>query len=444
MIVIIVSMSNQSSLSAVELCATGMSQMGRFRADAMEHINAAIEADPKYCLPLIVKASMLHGANDARFDNDIADLIKQSRALLPSSESYDAGLLEAVSIASAGHGVEAATIYEQLLNDAPDDLFLHVLVQEQIFWLGQPQWMRDIVERAAPTWSESHQDFGPLLSLRAFANEEAGYFNEAEYFGRAAVEIDSSDVWGAHAVAHVLVMKGQIHDGVQWLEGLSGNWGHANQMRHHLWWHFCLFLLELGEYDRIIELLDTEVRNLNSPLVKASPAATIDINNYSSLLMRLELYGVDVSMHWQKLSALCSERITNHGSAFSNIHDMMVLSASGNLKDAKALLANMQQQFATPDQTGSVALSYKVVGIPVCEAILAHRAKDYAQVLSKLGGVRHQLQMMGASHAQRDVFYHLLVHAANAENRGDLRQVFLHDIERLGFCEVPKRAAYQH
>ena len=420
-----------------------MSQMGRFRADAMDHINASIEADPSYCLPLIVKASMLHGANDARFDDAIAKLIKQSQPLLPSGRSLEAGLLEAVTLASAGQGVEAATIYEQLLNDAPDDLFLHVLVQEQTFWLGESQWMRGIVERAAPAWSETHQDYGPLLSLRAFANEEAGYFKEAEYFGRSAVEIDPTDVWGAHAVAHVLVMKGEIRDGVNWLEGLSGNWGHANQMRHHLWWHFCLFLLELGEYERILDLLDTEVRNLNSPLVKASPAATIDINNYSSLLMRLELYGVDVSSHWQKLTALCAERIANHGSAFSNIHDMMVLSASGNLEDAKALLANMVQQFSSPDQTGSVALSYKVVGIPVCEAILAHRAKDYGQVLSKLGGVRHQLQMMGASHAQRDVFYHLLVHAAEQENRDDLRQVFLHDIERLGFCEVPKRAAYK-
>jgi len=68
--------------------------------------------------------------------------------------------------------------------------------------------------------------------------------------------------------------------------------------------------------------------------------------------------------------------------------------------------------------------------------------KDYKRVLSKLGGVRHQLHLMGASHAQRDVYYHLLVYAAEQEGRDDLRQVFLQDIKRLGFCEVPKRAAY--
>ena len=288
-------MSNQSQQSAAELCSIGMSQMGRFRADALQHINASIEADANYCLPLIVKASMLQGSNDARFDDDIAKLIEQSLQLLPAGASREAGLLEAVTFASAGRGVEAAIIYEQMLSESPNDLFLHVLAQEQIFWLGEPQWMRDITERAAPAWIKTHKDYGPLLSLRAFSNEEAGYYKEAEYFGRAAIEIDPSDVWGAHAVAHVLVMKGEMRNGIGWLEGLSGNWGHANQMRHHLWWHVCLFLLELGEYNRVIRLLDTEIRNLNSPLVKASPAATIDINNYSSLLMCLELYGVDVS-----------------------------------------------------------------------------------------------------------------------------------------------------
>ncbi len=96
-------------------------------------------------------------------------------------------------------------------------------------------------------------------------------------------------------------MKGEMQRGINWLESLSSNWGMANQMQHHLWWHLCLFLLETGEHDRILSLLDTQIRNPDSPLIKASPAATIDINNYSSLLMRLELYGVEVSQQWQKL-----------------------------------------------------------------------------------------------------------------------------------------------
>lgn len=436
-------MSKLALASAIDLCHSGMSQIGRFQADAMQLIDASIEADNQYCLPLIVKATMLQGSNDARFKSQVNELINRSQQLLSHNARFESGLLSAVCAASAGKGLEAASYYDKLLSESPDNLFLHTLAQEQIFWLGDAKWMRDITERAAPAWSESHKDYGPLLSLRAFANEEAGDYKNAEYYGRAAVEINPTDIWGAHAVAHVLIMQGRIQEGIDWLRELSSNWGHANQMRHHLWWHFCLFLLELGEFDQIIELLDTEVRNLASPLVKESPAATIDIGNYSSMLMRLELYGVDVTTHWHKLADICSSRVSNHGSAFSNTHDMMVLSGCGEMEKAKSLISSMKQEFASPDQTGSLALSYRLVGIPVCEAILAHRNHNYAEVLSILGDVRHQLHLMGASHAQRDVFYHLLVFASEQTKRDDLRKLYINDIERLGFCDVPNRAAYK-
>lgn len=436
-------MNDSNDQLAAEYCATGIHQLVRFRADAMQHIDASIEADPAYCLPKIVKGLMLHGAGDARFSNEIRDLISQSRQLLPEAESRESDLLNVLSLASAGRGAEGAAVLEKMLTASPTDLFLHVIAQEHIFWLGRAQWMRDIIERAAPAWQEADKGYGPFIAMRAFANEEAGYFKEAEHYGRAAVEIDPTDVWGTHAVAHVHLMQGEIHRGVDWLESLSGHWGHANQMQHHLWWHLCLLLLELGEYDRILNLLDTEIRNPDSPLVQESPAATIDINNYSSLLMRLELYGVDVSAQWQTLSGVCASRVNNHASAFSNIHDMMVLTATDQFSKAGSLLDSMKEHFLPAAESSTLALAYETVGIPVCEALLAHRNRDYKTVLNVLGGVRHQLHLMGASHAQRDVFYHVLVRAAEQEQRDDLRQVFIKDIERLGFCNVPDRAAYK-
>jgi len=204
-----------------------------------------------------------------------------------------------------------------------------------------------------------------------------------------------------------------------------------------------LFLLELGEHDRVLHLLDTQVRNPDSALVKASPTATIDIGNYASLLFRLELYGVDVSLQWQTLGGICAKRVSNHGSAFSNIHDMMVLCATGQMHKSNELLNSMKEQFAFSDDLGSHAIAYKVTGIPVCESIMAYANREYNEVLIRLGGIRHQLHLMGASLAQRDVFYHLLVFAAEQEGRDDLRQIFMHDIERLGFCNVTQRAAYK-
>ncbi|MBX2823937.1 MAG: tetratricopeptide repeat protein [Gammaproteobacteria bacterium] len=430
-----------SNESPQQLCTTGIEHYVRWRADAMSYVNRAIDDAKDYALPRLVKGWMLHGGRDARFRADIDQLLVDARAVLPVSGERERLLHSSLEFASSGRGIEAATQLEYWLDAHPDDLLVQQLIQNELFWMGRAQWMREVTERAAVAWTEQTPGYGPFLSLRAFANEEAGALDDAERFGREAVEIDPADGWGAHAVAHVLMMKGEMRKGVEWLQQLSPNWEQTNQLKHHLWWHVCLFLLESRDYDAILELLTQEIRNPESPLVKASPAAPIDIQNYASLLLRLELYGVDVGERWQTLAGVCAERVNNHGNAFGNIHDVMVLCATGQQDKATDMIRSMRECYHA--QTGSVALAYNAAAIPACEAILAHRNKDFAEVLQVLGSVRHDLNLMGASHNQRDVLYHLLVHAAEQEGRHDLRSIYLRDIERIGFCAVPSRAAYQ-
>ena len=428
-------------MTAIEQCLTGIARSVRCHSDSMDYIDSAIAADNSYALARLIKAWMLHSGRESTVANDVSQLIVDVEERLPSDIGYESQLLSALKLSTAGKSIESATILEHMLLDTPTDIYLHKIVQDEIFWLGKAQWMRDITERAAPFWNENSADYGAFLSYRAFANEEAGHYAAAERYGRAALEIDPSDIWGAHAVAHTLLMKGDIKRGVELLEELSVHWGHGNQMRHHLWWHVCLFLLELGEHERILELLTLKVRNPDSQLVKASPAAPIDIQNYASLLLRLELYGVDVSAHWHTLSEVCACRVNNHGNAFGNVHDMMVLTATGQFDKADELILSMRTQYA--NNQGSVALAYNAVGIPTCLALIAHRKNHPTAVLELLGGVRHDLSLMGGSHAQRDVFYHLLVHTAQQVNRSDLSTIYKRDIERLGFCDVPSRAAYK-
>ena len=44
------------------------------------------------------------------------------------------------------------------------------------------------------------------------------------------------------------------------------------------------------------------------------------------------------------------------------------------------------------------------VGAPVAEALIAHRAEDYAGAARLLKGVRKDMATLGGSHAQRDLF----------------------------------------
>ncbi len=422
-------------------CAIGIARSVRCHSDAMDYIDQAIELDESEIRARLVKAWMLHGGRENTVADAVDALIREVEERLPSTQSYDTQLLAALKLSKAGKSCESATALEAMLLNAPTDLYLHKIVQDEIFWLGKSDWMCAITEQAAPHWQIGSKDYGTFLSYRAFANEEAGFYDEAERYSRMALEIDPTDIWGTHALAHTLLMKGKMHTGIESLQELSANWGHANQMRHHLWWHMCLFLLETGEHEKILHLLSAEIRNPESALVKASPAAPIDIQNYASLLLRLELYGLDVSEQWLTLADICAARVNNHGNAFGNIHDMMVLTATGQHEKADEFMSSMKSEYA--DRQGDVALAYNAVGIPVCEALIAYRGKDYDTVLKTLGGLRHNLSLIGGSHAQRDVFYHLLVHAAEKANQPELRNIYIRDIERIGFCDVPNRAAYQ-
>ncbi len=61
---------------------------------------------------------------------------------------------------------------------------------------------------------------------------------------------------------------------------------------------------------------------------------------------------------------------------------MMALAATGQFDAAQALLDSMRE-FANAG-TGSLHLSYRAAGVPICEAVLAHRRGDHQGVIDAL------------------------------------------------------------
>ena len=427
---------------ALAACNMGVESFNRNRADAMDHLDAAITADSDFALPKLVKAWILQSARDVNHAEGIRTLVDSAEACVEASDDRSRAYLSAVKLAHSGRGIEAATILEALLNRYPTDLLAHRLIQSELFWNGRARWMLNITEKAAPFWSEDVEGYASFLACRAFSSEEAGQYSQAESYGRQAVELDNTEPWGAHAVAHVLYMQGRHEEGDEWLKALSSNWGAANQLRHHLWWHLCLFLLESGEFERICTLLTTELRNPDSPLVRAAPAATMDIQNVASLLLRLELRGVDVEEHWCVLADICAQRVNNHTNAFGNLHDMIVLAATGQFDKAEELLRNLDAFIESGN--GSLFTTYRVAGIAACQAMLAHRKKEYSKVIATLSPVRHDLPLLGGSHVQRDLLYQVLIDAACRVGKSDLVSVYINDVRCLGFERVGNLAFYRN
>jgi len=425
---------------AAEIFADGCRSFVGWYADAMGLINAAIDADPDFVTAKLLKAWILHAARTEKFHPAVRGLIDEVQPHLGDASVRDRALARAVNLASNGSLQGGVSLLEAYLADNPTDILVHRLAQFELFWSGESRWMWDIAERAAPAWNEDTPDYAQFLAVRAFSNEEGGDYEMAERCGRGAVERVPESAWGAHAVAHTLVMQGRADEGVEFLEPLSANWGRSNQIAHHCWWHLALFLLERGEYDRILELLDTKVRNPDSPLVKAMPDATIDLQNVASLLTRLELRGVDVGERWHTIADICAGRIHDHANPFSSAHDAMALAAVGRFDQVEALVDSIGH---VDGGQGPIAAATRIIGAPLVQAMAAHRKGDYGQVVDLMWPVRRDLHQVGGSHAQRDVFFQVLVDAAVKAGRKTEVRILLDDVASIGFEHVTERSLYR-
>ena len=411
-----------------------------WQADAIEHLNAAMTRDAGFVLPALLKAWILHGARAAKFNPVVDKLLAMAEPHLADASPRERVPADSLRLAHGGQLRAGAAALEMHLAVNPADVLAHRLFQFELFWCGESRWMRDVVERAAPGCDEDMPDFAQFLAVRAFSNEEAGDYATAEHTGRDSVEREPEGAWGAHAVAHTLLMQGRADEGADWMEGLCHNWGKANQIRHHNWWHLCLFLLERGEHTRVLDLIESQVRNPESPLVKAQPDATIDLQNVASLLMRLELRGVDVGDRWRNIADLCAERIDDHDNPFSSAHDAMALTAVRRFELVDQLLDGMRAQGTTGSGLGDTT---RALGVPLVEAIAAHRRRDFDRVVDLLWPVRRDLHRVGGSHAQRDIFFQILVDAAMRAGRSAQVAIILEDIAGDRFCGVAGRTLYR-
>ncbi len=411
-----------------------------WRTDAMAHLDAAIAADPDFALPYAVKGLLATGLRKPDATAAATALRETARAARPPETERERRYLAALDAALAGRITEAATQYELIARAAPRDLLALRLSQFELFWIGEVAWMRDISERAATAWRPQDPGYGSFLAIRAFGLEETGAFAEAERCGREAVERDPGDPWAAHAVAHVLVMQGRLREGAAFLGGLTGEWGHVNNMRHHNWWHLALFHVEAGDYPAALAIYDERLRDLDSPLMRAMPDFYVDIQNDAALLQRLELRGVDVGDRWGPVADLAATRIGNHASPFTSAHCVLALAAAGRFAEAAETL-RLMRAFAAEDR-GALGPRFALAAIPAAEAAVAHRSGDLQGVIEALAPARRNLWQMGGSHAQRDLFHQLYADAALRLGRRDLLAIFFEEMRGVGLEHLEERSSY--
>ena len=430
-----------SSAEAAQAIDRSIHNFLHWKAAVLPDAKAAMQADPDFGFAHTVLGLLLHGARNVHYGPKIEQALAAAKQRSQGASRRERLYLEALERAAEGEIAHSVALYETILAEHPTDLFAQRLAQMELFWIGEMQWSSEISGRVEGHWNDSVPSYGVYLSCRSFDLEETHRYAEAERLGRRAVEIDPGDVWGTHAVAHVLTMQGRVDEGIAWLDGLKGNWSDANQMQLHLWWHRCLLHLERGEHDEILRIYDDWVRNRDLPLLEAMPDLYIDMQNGASMLLRLELRGVDVGHRWDELCELALKRLDDHTSPFTSAHFAVILAAAGRFSQADRLLESMHA-FATEDH-GTLAPRYAAAAIPAAEAAIAHRKGDHARVVELLLPARRMLWQMGGSDAQRDLFFLLLADSAVKSDRRDAMRLVLADAAAAGFDTPGERVGYR-
>jgi hypothetical protein len=213
-------------------------------------------------------------------------------------------------------------------------------------------------------------------------------------------------------------MECRPREGSAWLASQADHWGLGNQLIHHLWWHRGLMQLELGELDAVLDSYDTNIRNLDEPMTKATPDHFIDLQNAPSLLWRLERLGVDVGRRWEELADNAEARIGDSAHPLTVAHLVMALAATGREDAARRYLAALREGAA--DDSLWAAANLREAVVPACEAAVAHRAGEWARVIQLLSSPGVHLRLLGGSNAQRDIFTQMLIDAAMKAGRRDL------------------------
>lgn len=407
-----------SEACAMALAAAREAHLG-FRVDAARHVNAAVAADPDCVLAQVMKGYMAMLLSNAAVLGAVDQRIAAARKTAAGATPRERLHLAALEAWRGGRNATAIAAWEAILAEHPRDLTALRLAHFAYFWnAGDAAAMRASVERVLPHWPDGAAGQGWVLGMHGFACEETGDLALGERQSRRAAEAAPTDLWAVHGLAHVMEMQGRHAEGAAWIAAADPLLDGATNFRFHLAWHRALFLLEGGAREAMLEVYDTRVRDLASPLVQGQPDLYIDVQNAASLLLRLELLGVDVGGRWTELADRAEGRIGDHLVPFTLPHWMMALAAAGRWRSCDALVAAMRAHAARADAEDAAVVGG--IALPAATAVRAHRRGEYAEALAALLPVRHELSRLGGSHAQRDILWQIMVDSAR--RAGDAAQ----------------------
>jgi tetratricopeptide (TPR) repeat protein len=298
----------------------------------------------------------------------------------------------------------ALRLCEQVSDEFPRDLAIAKIHQYFEFNRGNsPAMLRVALKiRAAAA------DVPYVHGMLAFAYEQCHLLAEAETAARTAMTMRDKEPWAQHALAHVLLTRGRVDEGANFLEAASSTWIGLNSfMLTHIWWHLALFYLSQGRDEAVLEVYDRRCWGV-------AKAYSQDQINAVSLLARCEIAGVDVGDRWQDVADHLEPRARDTVQPFLTMQYLYGLARARRPQAVSLLDAVREQaQSAPPDRR----MVWHEVALPACEGLYAYAMGEHDAAWRKLEAVIPRMTEIGGSHAQRDLFEQILLDAALKSGR---------------------------
>lgn len=410
-----------SAPEAANALRAGVAESLEHRLSAMEHVKAALAADPDFVMGLAMRAGMMLQIGSAQVHPKIAETLAHANKHAKGAKRREQMHVAALDHWLAGNLTRAGDVWQEIIDECPQDILALRLHHNASFWTGDRDRLRNAPMQVIGQIGEDSPASAFVMGMCAFGLEESGDYEQAESFGRKAVERNGDDLWALHAVAHVLEMQCRHGEGCDLLDRPFGTWSDRNPFKDHLWWHSALFWLESGDTARVLELYDREVRVDETGFY-------LDVQNAASLLKRLELVGVNVGERWEELADLAQSRTGDHVMPFTDAHFMLALTGAGRVDAARDYVTSLRG--FVQGESNQVADVTRNINLPLCEALLAIAQGRYPEAADALYELRNDLSPMGASHAQRDIFQQILIDTAMHAGQTDRARALLEERQR--------------
>ncbi len=384
----VITTQSEQTVEAVNLFSTSLIGFGTDFAPIFE----ASDADPN-CAMAAGLAGLLGLFLETPERLEIAEkYFKRAISAAPGASEREQLFVEALWHSCKGDLTRSLRCFRRLAKEFPRDLLAAKIGQTHYFNLGDDEGMLWLADQVA----DAHKDTAYLHGMRAFGLEQMSRLEEAEDEARLATHMQRREPWAHHAAAHVMLTQGRHDEGIKWMTDLSSEWDDCNSFMYtHNWWHLAVFYLELKEFDKTLELYDAHVWGRDK-------AYSQDQINAISLLWRLEIAGVDLGTRWQDLSSWVASRTHINDQPFLDMQYVFALARGGQQDELSALIEGMEKRIETaPKLTQDV---WGNVATPAAKAFVSYAKGDYSKCLSLLAPARSQLQRIGGSHAQRDLF----------------------------------------